>query len=339
MLDPWPTDDNLYSAFLRKDLTLDGLAYVAVTTTGIYCRPGCPARMPLRRNVQFFPSSAAAADAGYRACKRCRPQEPPLAASPLLKTLLALVEAAPSRRWSNSGLKAMGFDPVAARRRFKKRFGKTFLDYARSHRLAKAHAALEAGADVVNAQLEAEFESPSGFHDAYARKFGRAPASARSCVLLRSDWIDTPLGPMIAICDDTSLHMLEFSDREKLEAQLERYRRRLTAVFLPGETSTSRQLRRELDAYFAGEQLAFSIRLATTGTPFQEAVWAQLRALSVGSTISYRDLACVTGFPTAVRAVANANAMNRCAIVVPCHRVLGADGSLTGYAGGLPRKQ
>jgi AraC family transcriptional regulator of adaptative response/methylated-DNA-[protein]-cysteine methyltransferase len=133
--------------------------------------------------------------------------------------------------------------------------------------------------------------------------------------------------------------VLEFSNRKHLALQLARYRNRLNAAFVPGETAPSRSLRRELDLYFSGRQLEFSIEPAETGTPFQEQVWTRLRRIPPGSTLSYARLAQEIGSPTAVRAVAHANATNRCAIVTPCHRIVGADGSLTGYAGGLPRKR
>jgi AraC family transcriptional regulator, regulatory protein of adaptative response / methylated-DNA-[protein]-cysteine methyltransferase len=335
----WPSDDDLYAAFCRKDMAFDGVAYIAVRTTGIFCRPGCPARIPLRRNVTFFRTPDEAMAAGYRPCKRCRPLEPPESASALVRLLLGEIEAAPTRRWSAADLEALGVDPVTARRHFKKRFGVSFLEYSRAHRLAGAFAAIEDGASTLSAQLDAGFESSSAFREAFSRSFGQPPARARSSALLRSAWIDTPLGTMIALTDSSRLHVLEFSNRKDIALQLARYRNRLNAAFVPGETAPSRWLRRELDLFFSGRQLAFRIEPAETGTPFQEQVWARLRRIPPGSTLSYARLAEEIGSPMSVRAVANANAMNRCAIVTPCHRVVGTDGSLTGYAGGLPRKR
>src|SRR5262245_12730327 len=334
-----PSDDDLYAAFCGKDMAFDGVAYVAVRTTGIFCRPGCPARIPLRRNVAFFRTPREAMAAGYRPCKRCRPLEPPESASALVQRLLADIEAAPARRWSGADLEALGVDPVTARRHFKKRFGVSFLEYSRAHRLAGAFTAIEEGASTLSAQLDAGFESSSAFREAFSKRFGQPPTRARSSILLRSAWIDTPLGTMVALTDLSRLHVLEFSNRKQIGVQLARYRSRLNAAFVPGETAVSRTLRRELDLFFSGRQLAFSIEPAETGTRFQEQVWARLRRIPPGSTLSYARLAAEIGSPTAARAVANANAVNRCAIVTPCHRVVGADGSLTGYAAGLPRKQ
>jgi AraC-like DNA-binding protein len=147
------------------------------------------------------------------------------------------IEAAPTRRWSASDLEALGVDPVTARRHFKKRFGVSFLEYSRAHRLAGAFAAIEEGAGALSAQLDAGFESSSAFREAFSRRFGRPPTHARSSMLLRSAWIDTPLGTMIALTDSSRVHVLEFSNRKHLALQLARYRNRLNAAFVPGETA------------------------------------------------------------------------------------------------------
>jgi AraC family transcriptional regulator of adaptative response/methylated-DNA-[protein]-cysteine methyltransferase len=335
----WPDDDVLYAAFCRKDMAFDGVAYIAVHTTGIFCRPGCPARMPLRRHVVFFRTPHEAMAAGYRACKRCRPLEPPQSASALVRRLVAEVDAAPTRRWSAADLEALGIDPVTARRHFQRRFGMSFLAYSRAHRVASAFTLIKRGASTLSAQLDVGFESSSAFREAFSKRFGRPPMRAKSSVLLRSAWMDTPLGTMIALTDSSCLHLLEFSNRARIDLQLARYRNRLNAAFAPGETAVSRTLRHELDLFFSGRHLTFSVEPAKTGTPFQEQVWARLRRIPPGTTLSYATLAKEIGSPSAVRAVASANAMNRCAIVTPCHRIVGTDGSLTGYAGGLPRKQ
>jgi len=339
MLSKLPGDEELYGAFCRKDMSLDGIVFVAVRTTGIFCRPGCPAPMPLGRNVEFFRSAEEALAAGYRPCKRCKPLEPPQAGSAVVEDLLKRLAENPSFRWSGARLVELGINPVTARRHFERRFGMSFLKYARGERLAQAHASIENGADVLMAQLDAGFESSSGFREAFAREFHNPPGRARGSVLLRADWIDTPLGAMIALTDERLVHVLEFVNRKQIGRQIARYQRAVNASLLPGETNLSRQLRHELDAYFSGKSLKFDCPIAETGTPFQLRVWAALRQIEPGKTESYSAIARQVGAPLAVRAVANANAMNRCAIVIPCHRVIGADGALTGYAGGLPRKQ
>jgi AraC family transcriptional regulator of adaptative response/methylated-DNA-[protein]-cysteine methyltransferase len=339
MLAKLPSHEELYGALCRKDLSLVGIVFIAVRTTGIFCRPGCPAPRPLSRNVEFFRSAEGAIAAGYRPCKRCKPLEPPQAGSALVESLLKRLAEDPSSRWSNARLLELGINPVTARRHFERRFGTSFVKYARGARLAQAHAAIESGGGVIMAQLDAGFESSSGFREAFAREFHNPPAKARNTVLLRADWIDTPLGVMIALTDDRLVHSLEFINRKQIGRQIARYQRALNASLLPGETNASLQLRHELDAYFTGKSLKFECPIAETGTPFQLRVWAALRQIEPGTTQFYGAIAKIIGAPLAVRAVANANAMNRCAIIIPCHRVIGADGTLTGYAAGVPRKQ
>jgi len=151
--------------------------------------------------------------------------------------------------------------------------------------------------------------------------------------------IETPIGVMVASATDTHLLLLEFSNRRLLGAQLARVSRAMACEFEPGDTPVIEAVRTQLDEYFRGERREFTIPLHTPGTPFQNRVWAELQRIPIGTTTSYGALARVIGQPTAVRAVARANGDNRIAIIIPCHRVIGSDGSLTGYGGGLSRKQ
>jgi AraC family transcriptional regulator of adaptative response/methylated-DNA-[protein]-cysteine methyltransferase len=339
MLTALPTTPSLYAALQRRDPAFDGVVYVAVRTTGIFCRPVCPARTPKAENVVFYGSPSAAQAAGFRACKRCRPLEAPDAPSDLLRRLMALIESDPGRRWTEDDLRDMGVEPATARRQFQRRFDMTFSQYVRARRLGAAFRTIQEGGDVIEAQLDAGFESGSGFREAFAREFGEAPNRSRAARVFRMDWIDTPLGPMLALAEGEDLHMLEFVQRQKLSNHLDRYRRQFNAAVLPGEAPGLTRIRRELDAYFAGKTLTFRTPIAGAGTPFQAEVWEALRQIPPGETRSYAELAAAIGRPTAMRAVANANRLNRCAIILPCHRVIGADGTLTGYAGGLWRKQ
>ncbi len=339
MLDRLPSHDALYQALQRRDPELDGVVYVAVKTTGIFCRPVCPARTPHAHNIIFMGSASEAMEAGFRPCKRCRPTDHPDAPGVLIDRLLQLVEADPSRRWSEEDLRDMGIEPATARRHFQRRFDMSFSQYARARRLGHAHATIRKGDPVIDAQLDAGFDSSSGFREAFARQFGEAPNKARKAQAFAMDWIDSPLGPMLAIADDTHLHMLEFVERKKLEGHVEKYRAAFNATVLPGETPALNLIRREIRDYFAGKTLDFKSKIAGAGTDFQKIVWDELRRIPPGETRSYGELATRIGRPTAMRAVANANRLNRCAIILPCHRVIGADGTLTGYAGGLWRKQ
>jgi len=192
------------------------------------------------------------------------------------------------------------------------------------------------GSSVIDAQLDAGYESGSGFHEAFNRIIG-APPSRTDSRALHAAWLDGPLGPMFAIADDAALVLLEFVDRRGLETELRKLRERYPIV--PGRTAPIDSIERELSEYFAGTRHHFETPLNLHGTPFQRNVWGRLRQIAPGETLSYAELASAIGRPSAVRAAAQANGANQLAIVVPCHRVINANGELGGYAGGIPRKQ
>ena len=185
MLNHLPDHDTLYEHILRRDPELDGVVYVGVKTTGIFCRPVCPARTPLSKNIIFYSSPDEAIEAGFRPCKRCRPLDDPNAPGVLLDKLLRLVEEDPSRRWSEDDLREMGIEPATARRQFQKRFDMSFSQYARARRLGHAFNTIRKGDAVIEAQLDAGFESGSGFREAFSRQFGEAPAEVAQGADLR----------------------------------------------------------------------------------------------------------------------------------------------------------
>jgi AraC family transcriptional regulator of adaptative response/methylated-DNA-[protein]-cysteine methyltransferase len=312
--------------------------YLAVTSTGIFCRPGCPARMPKRENCVFYDSPEAALAEGFRACKRCHPTRLPGEASDLVKTLIALVESAPEHRWGETDLKTRGIDPSTARRQFQARFGMSFSAYARARRLGRAAQVRGKGESVMEAQLSAGYESPSAFRDAFSKTFGMAPKNAPAAPL-SVDWIDTPLGPMICVGDATHVYLVEFTDRVKMDKQFGKLTKRHKRAIVPGKAEAIDRMRAELSAYFKGELTEFTTPLKTSGTDFQNATWDQLRAIPYGQTRSYLELAHMVGSPKGFRAVANSNANNGLAIVIPCHRVIASGGGLGGYAGHLSRKK
>lgn len=332
-------DDTLYRALVDRDPAWDGFAFAGVTTTGVFCRMTCPARKPKRENVTFYASVAECLSAGLRPCRRCRPLAATGEPAPLVAALLDALEADPSRRWTEADLAGLGHDPSTVRRAFKRRFGIGFLEMARLRRLGHGMDRLSDGASVIDAQLEAGFDSGSGFRDAVTRLIGEAPARARGRTLLRADWIETPIGPMIAIADRHALHLLEFPERKALPGEIGRLQRRTGSAIAIGRVPPIDQLESELAAYFRGESAGFRVRLADQGTPVQKAVWQALREIPPGETRTYSALAGAIGRPAAVRAVAGANGANPIAVVVPCHRLVGVDGSLTGYGGGLWRKR
>ena len=335
MLFDLPSDDTLYAALLARDPGFDGLAYVGVASTGVFCRLTCPARKPKRENCSFFNDVRGCIAAGFRPCKRCQPLAQP---DPAIASLVDALDADPTRRWSEADIVAMGCDPSTIRRAFKRCFGMTFLDMARQRRLALGFTTLGTG-KVIDAQLEAGFDSPSAFRAAFARLLGIAPGHFKANTLLRADYIDTPLGPMVAVCDEHALHLLEFADRKALPTELQRLHKATKGQIGIGRFSTTDQVERDLSTYFAGDSAGFTTPLVLHGSPFTRQVWAALQTIPAGETRSYGDIARQISAPTATRAVARANGANQIALFIPCHRVIGSDGALTGYGGGIWRKQ
>jgi AraC family transcriptional regulator of adaptative response/methylated-DNA-[protein]-cysteine methyltransferase len=334
-----PSDDQMYAAVARRDRGFDGVFYTAVRTTGIFCRPSCPAKTPLRPNVEFHATARDALFAGYRPCLRCRPLERAGATPEWLRPLLRVVESSPERRMRDTDLHALGLDPTRVRRWFKRHHGMTFQAYQRGVRLGRALTHLREGEEVTRTAFDAGYESLSGFNDAVQRLVGRSPGASRDVSVVHIARILTPLGPMVAGATEDAVCLVEYADRRMLERQLERITRRFRCTLVPGANDLLRELERELEAYFEGRLREFTIPLEPVGTDFQQSVWRALQTIPYGETRSYAQQAVLVGQPTAVRAVARANGDNRIAIVIPCHRVVGADGKLTGYGGGLWRKR
>lgn len=339
MLFDLPDHATLYRALLDRDEGYDGRAYVCVATTGIFCRLTCPARKPKPENCTFHATIGACIEAGFRPCKRCHPLQPAANADPVIGALLAALDARPDRRWSETHVEHMGFDLSTVRRAFKRHFGMTFLEMARQRRLREGFETLYEGGKVIEAQHVAGFESASAFRSAFARLLGCAPGDIAGRGTLLADWIATPLGDMLAISSGSHLHLLEFIERKALPTEIARLRQRAKGDLGIGGSAPTEQIRAELADFFAGRSADFATPLALDGSAFTRAVWAELRRIPPGATVSYSEIARRIDQPLAIRAVARANGANQLALIIPCHRVIGADGSLTGYGGGLWRKQ
>ncbi|WP_019646869.1 bifunctional transcriptional activator/DNA repair enzyme AdaA [Novispirillum itersonii] len=338
-----PSPDQLYDALLSRNPAYDGLWVVGVRTTGIFCRLTCPARKPKRENTTFFDSPAAAQAAGFRPCLRCRPLDPSACpggtpARPWLADLRRRVEAEPDRRWGEEDLRRLGLDPSTVRRAFRQVYGTTFARFARSVRLGAAVATLKDGATVIDAQLEAGYESASGFRDAITRLLGAAPARLRDQHTPVARWLETPIGAMLAIGDQYGLHLLEFFDRTALPTEIARLQTH-TGPIPFGTCPMLETVAAQLSAWFRDARSPFSIPVVQRGSAFEQTVWAELQKIPPGETRTYGGLARGIGRPQAGRAVGRANGANQVAVIVPCHRVIGADGALTGYGGKLWRKQ
>jgi AraC family transcriptional regulator of adaptative response/methylated-DNA-[protein]-cysteine methyltransferase len=187
--------------------------------------------------------------------------------------------------------------------------------------------------------LNTGYESASGFWQAFRKIFGERPSAADGLHVLFAGWIDTPLGAMLAVADDEGLRLLDFVDRKGLERAIGSLRKRTDGVITPGDNDHLRAIARELGEYFEGARTKFTVPVRPGGSPFDRSVWSNLLKIPWGRTWSYAELAKKTGDPKAVRAVAQANGRNYIAIVIPCHRVIRSDGSLSGYGGGVWRKK
>jgi len=339
LLNLLPPRSELERAFAAKDSSYDGVFYVAVKTTGIFCRPSCASK-PKLENVEFFASVRECLFAGYRPCKRCHPLNATGTHPAWVDTILSRVETSPDLRLKGCDLKELGVTPERARRWFQQNYGMSFAAWCRGTRLAGAFMRIKKGSSLDDATFDSGFESLSGFREAFERVFGDAPGRIRDHgKRVVVTMIDSPLGSLLAGTNDDGIALLEYTDRRMLEHNIQSLRRRFECGIVPGQHPLLEQLRSELKEYFEGQRREFTVPLAARGTPFQDRVWAELRRIPYGQTISYDELAARIGQPTAQRAVARANGMNYVCILIPCHRVIGKDGSLTGYGGGLWRKR
>lgn len=199
--------------------------------------------------------------------------------------------------------------------------------------------AVQTGKSVIETQLDIEYESSSWFKDIFSSIMGTVPTLIGNRRILKATWLDTKLGPMIAITDEKALYLLEFVDCNGAKREIERLCQRLPALILPGKTSLSQLIEKELTQYFDGELQYFTTPLYLLGSPFQKRVWEELRNIPYEKTCSYADLALSIGKPAAFRAVANANGANQIALIIPCHRVINKNSNLGGYKGGIGRKK
>lgn len=326
-------------AYLASDASFDGIFLFAVRTTGIFCRPSCPARKPNPENVEFFATGREALLAGYRPCKRCRPLDGLGKHPDWVERLIGEIDKSPDAPIGDAELRGRGIEPVRVRRYFQRHFGMTFQAYRRARRLGDAFTGIKNGKSIDAAALDAGFDSSSGFRDAFVRLFSKPPAAALARDYITVGWQQTPLGPMIAGALNDGICFLEFGDRRMLMSQLRTLQKRFLAPTLPGNHPLLDRLQTELAEYFAGVRKTFSLPLAYPGSSFQEKVWDALRMIPYGTTWSYEQLAEAIGSAGASRAVGRANGLNRIAILIPCHRVVAKNGALSGYGGGVWRKR
>jgi AraC family transcriptional regulator of adaptative response/methylated-DNA-[protein]-cysteine methyltransferase len=328
-------DDAAWAAFERRDRSWDGRVIGAVATTGIYCKPSCPARRPKRQHVTFFADSEAARAAGYRPCLRCRPDELGRDREAVAKAV-RLIERAEEPPSLADLAAAVGYAPPHFQRLFTRDVGVSPAAYARALRARRAKAALGENGSVTEAIYDAGYSGPSRFYADARERLGMTPSAWRDGgrgVTIRWTVAPSALGDMLVAATDKGICRLTFDEGE------EALRRHFpNATLVEDDGSMSRLVEGALAAVERPAS-APDLPIDVAGTAFQEAVWRELRKIPPGETRSYAQIAAAVGKPGAVRATGSANGANHVAVLIPCHRVVRSDGSLGGYAGGIERKR
>ena len=327
------SDDLAWAAFERRDRSYDGRVIGAVTTTGIYCKPSCPARHPKREHVRFFQTAGEARAAGFRACLRCTPDTIGRDRAAVARAV-ALIEAAEEAPSLAELAAAVGYAPHHFQRLFTRDVGVSPAAFARAVRARRAETHLQEDKSVTEAMYDAGYAAPSRFYADAEERLGMTPSAWRDGgrgAVIRFVVVDSPLGPLLVAATAKGICRLTFGeDRGALDRLFPKADIRPDdGTIAPWVAAALAQIERPSD-----HQLPLDVR----GTAFQEKVWAELRKIPLGETRSYADIAAAVGSPGAVRAVGTANGSNPVSVLVPCHRVIRSDGTLGGYGGGLPNK-
>lgn len=333
------TTDIMYQASLDKNPDFEGVFWMGVKTTGIFCRPICRARKPKLENVEFFVNTKDAILKGYRPCKICKPLENLDETPEYIQQILAELSENPAQKFKDFDLLKRGIEPSTMRRWFQKNHGMTFQAFQRMFRLNTAFKKIQQGDNVIETAYDSGFESLSGFNESFKNIFGVSPKNSKTQKIIDLKRIETPIGTMYAAATEEGICMLEFTDRKMLESEFKDLAKTLNATIILGENSFFKLLEKELKLYFEGKLKSFTVPLSPVGTEFQKSVWNILQKIPYGVTWNYRKQSEILGDVKKVRAVANANGMNKISILIPCHRVIGSNGTLTGYGGGIWRKQ
>ncbi len=329
----------MYRASSNKNPDFEGVFWMGVKTTGIFCRPTCTARKPKPENVEFFHNTKDAILKGYRPCKICKPLENPDETPEYIQKILEELRENPSMKFKDLDLVKRGVEPATMRRWFQKNHGMTFQAFQRMFRLNTAFKKLQQGENLIETAYDSGFESLSGFNESFKNIFGVSPKNSKTQKIIDLKRIETPIGTMYAAATEDGICMLEFTDRKMLETEFKDLAKSLNATIVQGENPHFKTLKRELKLYFEGKLKEFTVPLSPVGTEFQKSVWKILMKIPYGETWNYRKQSEILGDVKKVRAVANANGMNKISIIIPCHRVIGSNGTLTGYGGGIWRKQ
>jgi AraC family transcriptional regulator of adaptative response/methylated-DNA-[protein]-cysteine methyltransferase len=334
--------EQCWASLAQREPVPNGEFFYGVRTTGVYCRPGCTSRLPLRRNTTFFETTAAAEAAGLRPCKRCRPAD----GSPASRHLAAVEKACALLRTSEAMpslgelADAAGISRFHFHRVFKQITGATPRDYARTHQMGRLAEKLEAGQPVTEAIYASGFGSSSRAYEAAPEGLGMTPGARRrggDGQTIRCVTVETPLGWALVAATERGICMTALADdRESLVAAL---RRRFPAAAVITEDAGLKEWADRIVHFITAPDHNLDLPLHIQGTAFQARVWRALQKIPLGKTATYSEIAAALGQPKAVRAVAQACAANKLALLVPCHRVIRRDGELGGYRWGLERKR
>jgi AraC family transcriptional regulator, regulatory protein of adaptative response / methylated-DNA-[protein]-cysteine methyltransferase len=332
--------DRAWKMVVDRAPTAEAMFVYAVRTTGIYCRPSCPSRRPLRKSVEFYPTSELAERAGYRACKRCTPAQE----HPQLRTLTAACDYLDRHNNETVTLQQLGtalsLSPFHAQRVFRRCLGITPREYQQGRRMERFRRQVAQGDTVTTALYEAGFGSSSRLYEGAHGQLGMTPAELRGGGLnirIRYSITDSPLDKMLVAMTDVGICAISFG---LLESELEDD---LAARFPLAELRRDQEglgsVVRQVVTHLSEHPAVLDLPLDVRATAFQKRVWMALQKIPRGETRSYGEIAESLGQPTAARAVARACSQNPVAVVIPCHRVVGKSGSLTGYRWGVQRKQ
>jgi AraC family transcriptional regulator of adaptative response/methylated-DNA-[protein]-cysteine methyltransferase len=342
-VDSIPDRDGRWQAVVARDRQFDGRFVFGVRSTGIYCRPSCPARRPRRQHVVFFPLPEAAERAGFRSCRRCKPRDAASAdpRTTRVQQVCRQIDASPDEAHTLEALASVaGVSPHHLLRTFKEVMGITPRQYADARRLASFKQGLKGGHAVAEATYEAGYGSSSRIYERADAQLGMTPAVYRKGgrgMRIAYTIVDSPLGRMLVGATERGVSAVSLGDGD---AALETWLREEypAATITRDDGRLGPWLKAILD-HLAGRQPALELPLDIQATAFQRRVWEALRAIPLGSTRSYTAIARAIGQPTAARAVARACATNPVALVIPCHRVVGEGGAVSGYRWGVERKR
>ncbi len=335
-------DEARWAAVLDRDPSAEGAFLYSVATTGVYCRPGCPSRRPRREHVRFHASCEEAEKAGFRACRRCRPNGPSLAErhASAVATACRLIETAEESPSLDTLAKTAGMSRFHFHRVFKAATGCTPQVYAAARRAGRMRAALQGGATVTDAIYDAGFNSNGRFYAVASEILGMAPATFRrggAGETIRFAVGECSLGSILAAATAKGVCAIALGDDpDTLVRDLED---RFPRAELVGGDPEFESLVARVVAFVEAPLLGLELPLDIRGTTFQRRVWQALRKIPAGSTTSYAEIAERIGSPKAARAVARACASNPIAVAVPCHRVVRSDGAPGGYRWGVERKR